>query len=161
MKFLLDRFASQPERLAFVGEGSEVPYGRLLQSVQEQLEWLAETPIQTGEVVAFSADFSPEIYALILALAVSQIIPINTGAVLLIVVGAGLIGAELYTGSIVLGVGGIISMILGIVALVFTNQAKKAATSEEAQQKIVAVIRKLEDAGEIVISRGGGDDIVV
>ena len=32
---------------------------------------------------------------------------------------------------------------------------------EEAQQKIVAVIRKLEDAGEIVISRGGGDDIVV
>jgi flagellar motor switch protein FliG len=32
---------------------------------------------------------------------------------------------------------------------------------EEAQQKIVAVIRKLEDAAEIVISRGGGDDIVV
>ena len=32
---------------------------------------------------------------------------------------------------------------------------------EEAQQKIVSVIRKLEDAGEIVISRGGGDEIVV
>ena len=32
---------------------------------------------------------------------------------------------------------------------------------EEAQQKIVAVIRKLEDSAEIVISRGGGDDIVV
>ena len=32
---------------------------------------------------------------------------------------------------------------------------------EEAQQKIVAVIRKLEDSGEIVVSRGGGDDIVV
>ena len=32
---------------------------------------------------------------------------------------------------------------------------------EEAQQKIVGVIRKLEAAGEIVISRGGGDDIVV
>ena len=32
---------------------------------------------------------------------------------------------------------------------------------EEAQQKIVNVIRKLEDAGEIVISRGGGDEIVV
>ena len=32
---------------------------------------------------------------------------------------------------------------------------------EEAQQKIVAVIRKLEDAAEIVISRGGGDEIVV
>ncbi|MBQ4293085.1 MAG: flagellar motor switch protein FliG, partial [Lachnospiraceae bacterium] len=32
---------------------------------------------------------------------------------------------------------------------------------EEAQQKIVSVIRKLEDAGEIVISRGGGDEIIV
>ena len=32
---------------------------------------------------------------------------------------------------------------------------------EEAQQKIVNIIRKLEDSGELVISRGGGDDIVV
>ncbi len=32
---------------------------------------------------------------------------------------------------------------------------------EDAQQKIVNIIRKLEDAGEIVISRGGGDEIVV
>lgn len=32
---------------------------------------------------------------------------------------------------------------------------------EEAQQKIVNTIRKLEDSGEIVISRGGGDEIVV
>ena len=32
---------------------------------------------------------------------------------------------------------------------------------EEAQQKVVSVIRKLEDSGEIVTSRGGGDEIVV
>ncbi|HHY19713.1 MAG TPA: flagellar motor switch protein FliG [Firmicutes bacterium] len=32
---------------------------------------------------------------------------------------------------------------------------------EEAQQRIVAVIRKLEDAGEIVVSRGGEDEIIV
>jgi flagellar motor switch protein FliG len=32
---------------------------------------------------------------------------------------------------------------------------------EEAQQKIVNIIRRLEDAGEIVISRGGGDVIIV
>ena len=32
---------------------------------------------------------------------------------------------------------------------------------EEAQQKIVGIIRRLEDAGEIIISRGGGDDLVV
>ncbi len=32
---------------------------------------------------------------------------------------------------------------------------------EEAQQKIVNVIRKLEDSGEIIVARGGGDEIVV
>ena len=33
--------------------------------------------------------------------------------------------------------------------------------AEEAQQKIVGIIRKLEDSAEIVISRGGGDEIIV
>jgi len=32
---------------------------------------------------------------------------------------------------------------------------------EEAQQRIVAIIRQLEDQGEIIIGRGGGDEIVV
>ena len=32
---------------------------------------------------------------------------------------------------------------------------------EEAQQRIVNIIRKLEDAGEIIVARGGGDEIIV
>jgi flagellar motor switch protein FliG len=32
---------------------------------------------------------------------------------------------------------------------------------EESQQRIVNVIRRLEDSGEIVIARGGGDEIIV
>jgi flagellar motor switch protein FliG len=32
---------------------------------------------------------------------------------------------------------------------------------EEAQQRIVGIIRRLEEAGEIVISRGGGDEVIV
>jgi len=32
---------------------------------------------------------------------------------------------------------------------------------EEAQQKIVNVIRQLDDAGEIIISRGAEDELVV
>ena len=32
---------------------------------------------------------------------------------------------------------------------------------EEAQSRIVGVIRRLEDSGEIIIARGGGDDIIV
>ncbi len=61
--------------------------------------------------------------------------------------------------------------------LIFNNLSKRLVTMiqedmefmgpvrmkdvEEAQQKIVNVIRKLEDAGEIVIARGGGDELVV
>lgn len=32
---------------------------------------------------------------------------------------------------------------------------------EEAQQRIVAIIRRLEDQGEIVVGRGGGDEVIV
>lgn len=32
---------------------------------------------------------------------------------------------------------------------------------EEAQQRIVNIIRKLEDTGEIVVARGGGDEVIV
>lgn len=38
---------------------------------------------------------------------------------------------------------------------------KRMKEIEDAQQKIVNIIRKLEDAGEIVISRGAGDEIIV
>ena len=61
--------------------------------------------------------------------------------------------------------------------VIFENLSKRLATMikedmdfmgpvrmkdvEDAQQKIVNIIRKLEDAGEIIISRGGGDEIIV
>jgi flagellar motor switch protein FliG len=61
--------------------------------------------------------------------------------------------------------------------LIFSNMSKRMAEMikedmdfmgpvrlrdvEEAQQKIVNIIRKLEEAGEIIISRGGGDEIIV
>lgn len=64
-----------------------------------------------------------------------------------------------------------------VASVIFNNMSKRLAEMiredmeymgpvrlrdvEEAQQKIVSTIRKLEDAGEIVISRGGGDEIIV
>ena len=61
--------------------------------------------------------------------------------------------------------------------VIFNNLSKRLATMikedmdfmgpvrlkdvEEAQQKIVNIIRKLEDSAEIIISRGGGDEIIV
>lgn len=60
---------------------------------------------------------------------------------------------------------------------IYRNQSKRAAASlkedmeflgpvrlmdvEKSQQKIVSVIRRLDDAGEIIISRGGEDAIIV
>ncbi|MFT8313923.1 MAG: flagellar motor switch protein FliG [Clostridium sp.] len=60
---------------------------------------------------------------------------------------------------------------------IFRNQSKRASTAlkedieflgpvrlldvEKAQQKIVGIIRRLDDAGEIVIARGGEDAIIV
>ncbi|MEG3069864.1 MAG: FliG C-terminal domain-containing protein [Candidatus Syntrophopropionicum ammoniitolerans] len=32
---------------------------------------------------------------------------------------------------------------------------------EQAQQKTVTVIRKLDEAGEIIISRGGDEDVII
>lgn len=62
-------------------------------------------------------------------------------------------------------------------SMIFSNMSKRMAEMlaedmefmgpvrvrdvEEAQQKIVNIIRKLEEAGEIVIARGGGDEIIV
>jgi flagellar motor switch protein FliG len=64
-----------------------------------------------------------------------------------------------------------------LASAIFRNQSKRAAFSlredmeflgpvrlvdvEKAQQKIVGVIRMLEEAGEIVISRGGEDAIII
>jgi len=61
--------------------------------------------------------------------------------------------------------------------LVFSNMSQRMAETfeeemevmgpvrlrdvEEAQTRVVATIRRLEDVGEIVVARGGGDDIIV
>lgn len=63
------------------------------------------------------------VICLILALAVSQIIPLNTGAILLLVVGAILIGAEMFFSSFVLGIGGIIALALGALYLIDAGSA--------------------------------------
>lgn len=64
-----------------------------------------------------------------------------------------------------------------VASAIFRNQSKRAAASlkedieflgpvrlmdvEKAQQKIVSIIRRLEDVGEIILARGGEDAIIV
>ena len=59
---------------------------------------------------------------LVLALISSQILPVTQGGVVLIIVGALLIGAELYVTSGILGVGGIIAMLIGALYLVDVSE---------------------------------------
>jgi membrane-bound serine protease (ClpP class) len=68
---------------------------------------------------------------LILALAVTQIIPISQGGIMLLVLGMVLIGAEIFVGSGILAIGGIISIILGAIYLVDVTQAPGLAVSLE------------------------------
>lgn len=60
---------------------------------------------------------------LILALAVSQIIPITQGGILLLILGSVLVGAELFVASGVLGVAGLISIVFGAIYLIDETQA--------------------------------------
>lgn len=55
---------------------------------------------------------------LILALMVTTVLPLSQGAILLIVLGGLLIGAELYVTSGILAIGGLVSIVLGLVTLV-------------------------------------------
>ncbi|MCB0333639.1 MAG: nodulation protein NfeD, partial [Bdellovibrionales bacterium] len=69
--------------------------------------------------------------ALLLALAVSQIIPISQGGVLLLILGAVLIAAEMFTGTFLLGVGGVVSLIFGSLYLIDVTQAPGLSVSYE------------------------------
>ena len=71
------------------------------------------------------------VICLILALAVSQIIPVTQSGVLLLAVGAVLIGAELYVASGILGIGGVIAIVLGAIYLIDVSQAPGLAVSME------------------------------
>lgn len=63
------------------------------------------------------------VICLVLALSVTQIIPINQGGILLLLLGAVLIGMELFIPSGFLGFAGLVSMVLGTLYLVDVSKA--------------------------------------
>jgi len=71
------------------------------------------------------------VICLILALAVSQIIPISQGSLLLMIVGSILLVAEFFTGTVILGVGGVVAIVIGALYLVDVAQAPGLEVSPE------------------------------
>jgi membrane-bound serine protease (ClpP class) len=69
------------------------------------------------------------VIALVLALAVTEVIPLTHAGILLILAGALMIGAEIYVSSGLLAAGGIVAMALGAFYLVDVKQAPDLSVS--------------------------------
>jgi acyl-CoA synthetase (AMP-forming)/AMP-acid ligase II len=69
MDFLLDRFAELPEAVAFIDDGRRVTYGELGDAVERYTAFIERHAIARGDVVATVGDYSPEMFAFMLALA--------------------------------------------------------------------------------------------
>ena len=68
MEFLLDRFAQSPERVAFVDDGRRFTYGELVDAVARSRAFIEDRGIRRGDVVVTVGDYSPEMFAFMLAL---------------------------------------------------------------------------------------------
>ena len=69
MQFLFDRFADAAGQTAFVDRDRRVTYGEVLATIAEQERWLAAAAIERGAVVVVVADYSPEVFCFLMALA--------------------------------------------------------------------------------------------
>ena len=83
MQWLLDRFATAPDRAAFVHDGHTTSYGEVIAAVDAFGATLAREGVRPGEKVAILADYAPAVICLILALARhgAIIIPLSRAAV--------------------------------------------------------------------------------
>lgn len=69
MEWLLERFATSPELIAFAHEEARTTYGDVLAKVRAFGDELARLKINAGDRVAVLGDFSPDVICLMLALA--------------------------------------------------------------------------------------------
>jgi acyl-CoA synthetase (AMP-forming)/AMP-acid ligase II len=71
MQFLLDRFSDARSAVAFVDDGRSVTYGEVIDRVGAYSALLERSGVRRGDVVVTVADYSPEMFCFILALALN------------------------------------------------------------------------------------------
>lgn len=71
MRFLLERFAEAPDRVAFIHDGRGVTYGEVLDTVDRCSALLADRGVGRGDIVVTVGDYSPEMFCFLLALALN------------------------------------------------------------------------------------------
>ena len=83
LDWLIARFASAPERTAFIHEGRAVSYWQLVDLIGAFGRTLEERGVRAGDRVVVLGDYTQEAYALMLALAAhaNVVIPLTRESV--------------------------------------------------------------------------------
>jgi acyl-CoA synthetase (AMP-forming)/AMP-acid ligase II len=84
MQWLLDRFATDPDRTAFIHRGRSVSYGEVVATTAGFREKLSAEQVAPSQTVAVLSDFSPETFCFIVALALNGniVIPLSRESVI-------------------------------------------------------------------------------
>ncbi len=83
MEWLIQRFQTSPERIAFIHDGREVRYGYVVETINNFLTRLQKAGVQPGATVVVLGDYSPEVFCMMMALCRngSIIIPLTSNSV--------------------------------------------------------------------------------
>jgi acyl-CoA synthetase (AMP-forming)/AMP-acid ligase II len=68
MSWLIERFQTAPDRIAFIHETREVSYGAVVESIDDFYRRVLNAQIKRGDTVVVFGDYSPEVFCMILAL---------------------------------------------------------------------------------------------
>jgi acyl-CoA synthetase (AMP-forming)/AMP-acid ligase II len=98
MEWLIDRFQSEPERIAFIHEGREASYGSVVASIDHYYRRVRDAGIRRGETVVMIGDYAPEVFCMIMALCRNGciVIPLTRTSVVEETVALAVSGCEWY-----------------------------------------------------------------
>ena len=68
MEWLIERFQTDPERIAFIHEGREVSFCGVVALIDDFYKRVQSAGIQRGDTVVVLGDYSPEVFCMIMAL---------------------------------------------------------------------------------------------
>jgi acyl-CoA synthetase (AMP-forming)/AMP-acid ligase II len=98
MNWLIDRFQSKPDNIAFIHEDREVTYGAVVATVIDFRRRIEDAGIIRGETVVVLGDYSPEVFCMVLVLAEigTIVIPLTKNSVVEESVALGVSGCNWY-----------------------------------------------------------------
>jgi acyl-CoA synthetase (AMP-forming)/AMP-acid ligase II len=98
MEWLIERFQTESERIAFIHEGREVSYGGVVESIGDFYQRVLEAGIKHGETAVVVGDYSPEVFCMIMSLCRigSIVIPLTRTSIVEESVALAVSGCEWY-----------------------------------------------------------------